>query len=507
MNAPVDQPDARVVNAPDPRHLSPRDLPVAIIGAGFAGIAAAVQLEKAGFRDFTIFERADEIGGTWRENTYPGAACDVPSHLYSLSFEPHAGWQSRYASADEIQAYLLRVVEKWGLRDRLRTGTEICEARYDEERGEWELRTAGGELVSARAVFACLGGLSEPRAPRIPGLADFGGELFHTARWRHDYALEGRRVAVVGTGASAVQVVPAIAPRVEQLSVFQRTPAWVVPKLEREYRPAERARFERWPALLRLSRTLKYLRTETLGPMIFLDAPRLSARGERMSLAHLEAQVRDPALRARLTPDFQFGCKRILISDDYWASFERDNVELVTEPIERLTRTGVRTADGAERDFDAVVLATGFAASLATPRFPVTGRGGLTLEQAWKDGGVAYKGLAVSGFPNYFLLMGPNTGPGHTSVLLYTEAQIHHALGALRLLRDEGVKSVEVRREVQDRYNAGLQGRMKHMVWSSGCTSWYLSEDGSNHTLFPGLAGEYVLRTRRFRRRDYTLER
>jgi cation diffusion facilitator CzcD-associated flavoprotein CzcO len=479
------------------------DFPIAIIGAGFAGIGTAIQLKRAGVHSFTIFERAGEIGGTWRDNTYPGAACDVPSHVYSFSFEPNPDWSRVFAGSGEIQAYLLGVVEKWQLRPHLRLNTEIVEARFDEASGRWTLSTRAGESHEARVVVAGMGGLVDPRWPDVKGIESFGGELMHTARWDHDYDLAGKRVAVVGTGASAVQVVPSIAPQVERLAVFQRTPAWVVPKPDRLYSERARRFYGRHPLALRASRLAKYWLSEVFGPMVFLDAPRLKALPEKQSLRHLERSVSDPALRERLTPQFQFGCKRILISDDYWSSFERSNVALVTDPIEEIVREGLRTRDGTLHASDAIVFATGFALNLATAPFPVIGRGGCTLDEAWKDGAVAYKGMTVHGFPNWFILMGPNTGPGHTSVLVYTEAQISHALEAIRKLRVEGRRFVDVRRDVQDRYNARLQARMKYMVWGTGCHPWYLSPDGSNHSLYPGFAAEYVLRARHFDPRDY----
>ncbi|MBS1106897.1 MAG: Cyclohexanone monooxygenase [Deltaproteobacteria bacterium] len=481
------------------------EFPIAIIGAGFAGIGTAIQLSKAGIHSFTIFERAGEIGGTWRDNTYPGAACDVPSHAYSLSFEQNPGWTHRFSPSEEIQNHLLGVVEKWQLRSHLRLGTAIIAARFDEKQGNWTLTTDKGDRFTARVVVSAVGGLVDPALPDIKGLPSFGGELFHTARWNHAYELPGKRVGVIGTGASAVQVVPSIAQQVAQLAVFQRTPAWVVPKRDKRYSERARRLYARFPALLHASRFLQYLTSEFWGPMIFLDAPRLSAIGERLSMAHLRAQVKDPLLREKLTPQFQFGCKRILVSDEYWASFERENVELVTEPIEEIVPEGIRTADGRLHELDALVLATGFALGLASAPFPITGRGGRKLDEVWRDGAVAYKGMTVSGFPNWFILMGPNTGPGHTSVLVYTEAQIAHVLGAIQKLRRGGYKWVDVRQPVQDRYNAGIQGRMKHMVWSTGCNSWYLSKDGSNHALYPGFAAEYVLRARHFDPADYEL--
>ena len=481
------------------------DFPIAILGAGFAGIGAAVRLAKAGIHSFTIFERADDVGGTWRDNTYPGAACDVPSHVYSLSFEPNPRWSRRYSPSDEIQAYLRGVVAKWQLEKHLRLRTEICEARFDEASGVWTLISREGETFTARVVISCVGGLVEPKLPDIKGLAAFRGEIFHTARWNHDYDLVGRRVAVIGTGASAVQVVPAIAPQVERLHVFQRTPGWVMPKDDAAYSERTKELFARYPALLRLSRFWKYAVSELRGPMILLDSERLSRPGEKMSLAHLAEQVPDPALRERLTPTFQFGCKRILVSDDYWASFTRANVELVTDPIEEITSTGLVTRDGALREVSAIVLATGFEVGLQSAPFEIVGRGGQTLAHAWSHGAVAYKGMTVSGFPNWFILMGPNTGPGHTSVLVYTEAQIAHVIAAIRLLRERGARFLDVRQVVQNRYNQRLQRRMPYTAWSSGCNSWYLSDDGVNRSLFPGLAAEYALRTRRFRARDYEI--
>ena len=486
--------------------MNKRPLPIAIIGAGFAGIGTAIRLKQSGIESFTIFERAGEIGGTWRDNTYPGAACDVPSHVYSLSFEPNPDWTHKFSPSAEIQAYLLRLVEKWQLRSRLRLRTEIVDARFDEARGTWTLTTATGETHEARVIVAGVGGLVDPAVPDIKGLHSFTGEIFHTARWNHDYDLTGRSVAVIGTGASAVQVVPSIAPQVAKLSVFQRTPAWVVPKMDKRYSERERRFYARHPLVLRAKRFAMYALSEIFGPMVFLDSKRLSALGEGISMRHLHAQVRDPELRRKLTPHFQFGCKRVLVSDDYWASFERENVELVTEPIAEVRREGIETKDGRLHEVDALVLATGFALGLATAPFAVTGRGGRTLDDAWRGGAVAYKGMTVSGFPNWFTLMGPNTGPGHTSVLVFTEAQIEHALQAIRKIRDEDLRFVDVRQEVQDRYNAGIQARMPRMVWHT-CQSWYLSPDGSNHALYPGFAAEYALRARRFRTRDYEIAR
>ncbi len=480
------------------------DFPIAIIGAGFAGIGAAIRLIKAGIHSFTIFERASEIGGTWRDNTYPGAACDVPSHVYSLSFEQNPSWSRRYATSWEIQDYLLGVVAKWKLRERMRLNTEIVGARFDEGSGTWSLETDGGDTFRARAVISGVGGLVDPSYPNIPGMEAFEGDMMHTARWNHEVDLSNKRVAVIGTGASAVQVVPSIAPLVAMLTVFQRTPGWVVAKLDHVYPRWLRKLLARVPFLLHASRFVKYWLSELRGPIVFYDSKLLSKIGVVLSKWNLRRQVKNPELRKKLTPDFQFGCKRVLVSDDYWATFERENVELVTNAIERIESKGVRTKDGTLHEADAIVLATGFKLGLATAPFPVVGRGGRTLDEAWKNGAVAYKGMTVAGFPNWFIMMGPNTGPGHTSVLVYTEAQISHALQAIQKLMTEGLKYIDVRQDAQDLYNAKIQARMKHMVWG-GCKSWYLNEDGSNHSLYPGFAAEYVLRARNLDLRDYDL--
>ena len=477
--------------------------PIAIIGAGFSGLGMAIHLKKAGILSFTIFERAGEIGGTWRDNTYPGAACDVPSPVYSYSFEQNPDWSSKFAGSREIQDYLLRCVDRYRLRPHLRLNTSITDARFDEERGVWVLTTDQGDTVTARAVVSGMGGLTEPSYPDIKGIGDFAGKIIHTARWDHDYDLAGKKVGVIGTGASAIQVIPAIAPEVGKLSVFQRTPAWVLPKGASAIDQASKDRYRRSPLRLRLRRAFFYWFSELMGPMIMLDSPRLSRIAERVSEKHLEDSVADPVLREKLRPDFQFGCKRILVSDDYWSTLERENVELFTGGIEEIRPGGVVTTDGREHALDALVLATGFEVGFSKSPFPVTGRGGRSLDDMWSEGATAYKGMTVSGVPNWFILMGPNTGPGHTSVLVYTEAQMGYILQALKMMIGDDVKTLAVRKAVQDRYNEGLQRRMKHTVWSSGCNSWYLTDDGKNHTLYPGFASEYRARVRKFRARDY----
>ena len=462
----------------------------------------AIELKKAGLCSFTIFERACEIGGTWRDNTYPGAACDVPSHVYSFSFESNPDWSRMYATSGEIQSYLQRCVEKYGLRRHLRTNTEIVEARFDADSGIWRLATHTGETVTARVVVAAMGGLVDPAYPSIDGIVSFSGEMFHTARWDHECDLTGRNVAVIGTGASAVQVIPEIAKIAARLLVFQRTPAWVLPRRDRVIGARAKRVYRRFPWVQRAVRSALFWLSEARGPMVVLDSP-LSRIAERASLRHLRASVSDSKLRQKLRPRFRFGCKRVLISDDYWSTLERENVELVDSGIARIRSRSIESADGEEHLVDVIVLATGFAVGFSRAPFPVTGRGGRGLDAVWSRGATAYKGMTVAGFPNWFILMGPNTGPGHTSVLVYTESQIAYVLQAIRKLIAEDIGWMDVRQRVQDRYNAGLDRRMKYTSWSSGCRSWYLSEDGANHSLYPGFASEYCARTRRLDASDY----
>ncbi|MFT4571602.1 MAG: cation diffusion facilitator CzcD-associated flavoprotein CzcO [Hyphomicrobiaceae bacterium] len=488
-------------------HLSGGDFQIAIIGSGFGGIGMAIALKKAGIDDFVIFERANEIGGTWRDNTYPGAACDVPSHVYSFSFEPNPNWSRAFARSGEIQQYLLGVVEKYGLRRHLRLNTNITNARFEEADGSWTLTTATATASDgdfrARFVVSAVGGLVDPAFPDIKGLENFKGKLVHAARWDHDYDLAGKRVAVIGTGATAIQVVPSIAPQVEKLVVFQRTPAWVMPKSDHAISERAKALYRRLPFVQRIVRSALFWLSEAFGPVIMLDAPWLSRLGERASQKHLEQSVPDPELRAKLMPHFQFGCKRILISNDYWASFDRDNVELETESIAEIREHSVVLSDGREHEIDTLILATGFVLGLATAPFPVSGLGGVNLDETWKGGAVAYKGVCVSGFPNWFMIMGPNTGPGHTSVLVYSESQINYIAQAIQRVKEDQLKYLTVRQDVQDAYNQSLQKRMPYTVWASGCNSWYLSESGENHALFPGFASEYCARVRKFKPSEY----
>jgi cation diffusion facilitator CzcD-associated flavoprotein CzcO len=475
---------------------------VLIVGTGFAGLGMGIRLKQAGVDDFLIVERASSLGGTWRDNHYPGAACDIESHLYSFSFEPNPEWTRTYAPQREILAYLEACTRKHGLTAHLRFDTAVESAAFDERAGVWRVRTSRGE-IEARALITATGGLSRPAYPSIAGLERFAGPKFHSARWDHSFPLDGKTVAVIGTGASAIQIVPAIAPRVARLDVYQRTPPWILPKRDRDVPPRARAMFRRVPALQRLARLGQYWRHELLA-LGFVGDPRLLEWASRLALRYLEASVPDRELRARLTPSYIMGCKRVLLSNDYYPTLARDNVELVATGIQEITPRGILTKDGRERPADALVLATGFQAAEAVAPFQVRGRGGVELSEAWRDGAEAYLGTTVTGFPNLFMIIGPNTGLGHSSMIFMIESQVAYILDALATMRARGASSVEVRADAQARYNRRLHARLARTVWSTGgCVSWYQTATGKNTTLWPGFTFEYRLRTRRFDARDY----
>ena len=459
------------------------DVDVVILGAGFGGVAAAIRLAEAG-RSFLILEKAQEIGGTWRENTYPGAACDVQSHLYSLSFEPHAGWSRRYAGHAEIQAYLLDVVARRGLRPHIRFGAEAVGGAWDG--AAWTIRLADGGSVRARFVVLATGPLHKPSWPEQPGLDRFRGRVFHSAAWDHSVDLRGVDVVSIGTGASAIQYVPEIAPRVRRLSVLQRSAAWVIPRDDRAYRGWERALFAALPLARRAHREALYWRNEVR--VLAMRSPPAARWVEGLIRRHVLAEVGDPALAARLTPDYTLGCKRVLVSNTWYKTFLLPHVDLVTSPLVEVEPEGVRTADGARHPADVIVLGTGF---VVDPRrymrgLELRGVGGQSLLDAWADLPVAHRGTMVAGFPNLFTLLGPNTGLGHNSVLVMVEAQLGWMLQAMALSDARGGGPVAPRPEAQDAYNQWVQAELQGTVWSSGCRSWYLSEDGRNYSLWPG---------------------
>lgn len=470
---------------------------IAIVGSGFAGIGMAIRLKQAGIHDFTIYEQADRVGGTWRDNRYPGAACDIESHLYSFSFEPNPKWSRMFAPQAEILAYLEHCVEKYGLGSHLRLSTAVVGATFDETNGVWDVKTNDGRAQKARVLIAGCGGLSKPQLPEIPGIGSFQGETFHSARWNDQARLSGKTVAVIGTGASAIQIVPSIAPVVGRLLVFQRTAPWILPKRDRELRALEQAVFARLPLAQRMARASQYLRHE-LFAVGFVKKPKLMELLGRLGELYLKKSVRDPVMREKLKPSYTLGCKRILLSNDYYPAIQRENVELVTEPIAAIRAEGIELQSGETRRVDTVIYATGFQAAEAVAPFDIRGRGGIDLNEAWKAGPEAYLGTTIAGFPNFFLIVGPNVGLGHSSMVYMIESQIAYIKSAIQTMREENIKFVDVRRAEQDRYNEQLQARFPSTVWSSGCVSWYQTRNGKNTTLWPGFTFEYRLKTRKF---------
>ena len=478
---------------------------VAIVGAGFAGIGMAIALKKAGSASFVVLERARDVGGTWRDNDYPGCACDIPSMLYSFSFEQRQRWSRIYPLQSEIWDYLRRCTDKYGIRPHIRFESELREARYDEGSATWTVRTQR-ETLRTRVLITGLGPLNKPAIPALPGIERFGGVLFHSSQWNHAFDCAGKDVAVVGTGASAIQFVPELAPRVRRLSVFQRTAPWIIPKLDGPVGPLQQALRRFVPFYAWTVRKLIYWLLELRAYGFTID-PRQLAVAEKIAQRHLERQVPDPALRRALTPDYRLGCKRVLLSNDYYPALQRDNVELVTAPIAEVRERSIVTADGVERPIDALILGTGFQATSGVAPVAIYGRGGLELNEAWRNGIEAYVGITVAGFPNFFMLVGPNTGLGHNSVVFMIEAQVRYVMSALAYMRSKKVDALDVRSDVQLTFNRALQRRMSRTVWASGCKSWYLDERGKNVTLWPGFTFVYRLLTRRLNPEHYSKTR
>ncbi|HZH33143.1 MAG TPA: NAD(P)/FAD-dependent oxidoreductase [Pyrinomonadaceae bacterium] len=484
---------------------APRDatVRVAIIGSGFGGLGMGIRLKQAGIEDFVIFERAGDVGGTWRDNTYPGCACDVESHLYSFSFAPNPHWTRSFSPQPEIREYLKRCARDFGVLPHIRFRHDVREAAWDEAAQAWRIETSQGSYTSQTLVMAP-GALSEPATPRIRGLETFQGRMFHSARWDHDYDLTGRRVAVIGTGASAIQFVPEIQPRVARLHLFQRTPPWILPRRDRALGTREQRLFRRFPAAQLATRAAIYLYRE-----LFLLPFRhrwLAGQVERIARRHLARSVPDPVLRAKLVPAYAIGCKRILISNNYLPSLVRPNVEVVTQGVSEVREHSIIDSAGFERVVDAIILGTGFQATTPPLARHVRGRTGRTLSEAWQGSPQAHAGTTVAGFPNLFILLGPNTGLGHNSVVYMIEAQIEHVMAALRHMRREGACAIEPRAEAQSKFVAEIQRRMQGTVWvAGGCASWYLDPTGRNSTLWPDFSWRFRRRVARLRPEEYVL--
>lgn len=477
-----------------------RHVHIAILGTGFAGLGAAIRLKQTGVDDFLLFERAKDVGGTWRDNSYPGCACDVESHLYSFSFAPNPEWSRMFSPQPEIFAYLRKCADDYGIVPHVRFDHAIGDVRWNDDARRWHVSTSHGPYT-ADIVISAMGALCEPSIPEIAGMADFQGTVFHSARWNHDFDFAGKRVAVIGTGASAIQFVPEIQAKVQKLTLFQRTPAWVLPRMDREISEDERSTYRKFPLLQKAVRSAIYARRELF--VLGLRNPRSMAWLERFALKYLESQVPDAALRKKLTPDFRIGCKRVLISRDYLRSLGQPNVDVVTSGIREVRAHSVVTSDGVEHPVDAIVFGTGFKVTEMPFADHIYGRSGASLNQLWQGSPEAHLGAVVSGFPNFFSLLGPNTGLGHTSVVVMIEAQLQLVIEAITHMRAKNVGTLEVRSEVQQQFVSSVNESMKGTVWTAGgCASWYLDKTGRNSTLWPSFTFDFMKQAH-FRANEY----
>jgi cation diffusion facilitator CzcD-associated flavoprotein CzcO len=462
---------------------------VAVVGAGFGGVGAAVMLSRAGYEDVTVFERGERVGGVWQHNTYPGAACDVPSHLYEFSFQPNPRWSRRYAPQSEIQAYLEDVARRHGVLEKIRTGTEVTRASWDEARAKWTLQTSAGPHEADVLITAC-GQLSVPKVPPVAGLERFEGPVFHTAQWRHDVDLRGKRVAVLGTGCSAIQVVPAIQPLVAQLDVYQRSPGWTFPKMDFAYGERTQRAFERFPALQRLDRAAIFAFME-LGAAGMTKRRWLLAPFRAVARRQINGAIDDPELRRKVTPTDELGCKRLMLTDEWYPTLTRPNVELIDDPIAQVSAGAVHTDDDNERPVDVIVLATGFRTHGFVAPMEILGAHGRTLAEEWSPVPRAYLGLSIPSFPNLFLLYGPNTNGGTGSVIYTIEAGMSHVIAALEELERSDARAIEVRRDTAERFDRELRAALGATVWHTGCTSWYVDENGNDPSQWPWLWSAY----------------
>lgn len=475
---------------------------IAIVGAGFAGIGIAIQLQRAGYGDFRIFEKGGDVGGTWRENTYPGAACDIPSHLYSYSFEPNPNWSSQFSAQPEIHAYARACARKNGLYDKIRFNTEVVEARFDEDSHRWRITLNGGEVIETEYLIAATGQLNRPAYPPVPGIESFRGISFHSARWDHQADLAGKRVAVVGNGASAIQLVPKVARHAAELTVFQRSANWVLPRMATEYSDKWRSRFHRWPWLRWLYRCKLFLERD----LRFSRIQRQGALNQRMAekaRAYLKAVIPDSELRRKLSPDYPLGCKRVLISDDYYPALRQENVKVNDNGVKAVEAHGVVDGGGNKVAVDAIIYATGFQSHDFLFPISVYGEGGRSLKDDWQDGARAYMGMAVAGFPNLFVLYGPNTNLGHNSIIFMLECQFRYLIQCIRHCERHDHCRMAVKASAQERYDRALQAGFRDTTWAGGCSSWYKSASGRIINNWNGRAWSYWWRTRWPRYRDF----
>lgn len=479
---------------------------VIVVGTGFSGLGMAIQLRDEGRDDFIILEKASDVGGTWRDNTYPGCACDIQSHMYSYSFEQNPEWSRAFAPQQEIWDYLRDVAAKYGLYEHTHFGKELTGARWDVDECRWHVTTADGATYSGRFLVCGVGALHVPQIPRLPGIERFQGKTFHSAQWDHDYDLTGKRVAVIGTGASAIQFVPKIATEVDKLELFQRTPPWIMAKADREMPSWAVRLFRRVPGAQRAYRNILYwmLEVRAVG---FNGHPSVMKLAQRLAKANIDKAVKDPSLRAKLTPDYTMGCKRVLISNDYYPSLTRDNVNVITDGVAEVTEHSVIDTAGAEHEVDAIIFGTGFHVTDAFDDLDVIGEHGQNLAKEWASEGMhTHMGINVAGYPNLFFLLGPNTGLGHNSVVFMIEQQIRYVAAAMRTVENRSAGAIDVRADSQDRFNTNIQRKLNKGVWSQGgCTSWYLDAQGVNRTVWPGFTWRYWMRTRKLDTSEFEL--
>lgn len=478
---------------------------VLIVGAGFAGICMAIKLKQQGKRSFVVLERAERVGGTWRDNSYPGAACDVPSFVYSYSFDQNPEWSRMFSPQEEILNYIENCVNKHGLQNSIKLKSSVNKAVFNEADGLWDVYTQQGDHYQAKALMGATGPLNKAQFPDLPGMDSFKGPKFHTSHWDHSFDYKGNTVAVVGTGASAIQVVPGIAADVKKLYLFQRTPAWVTPRPDRDVKEWEQKLFKALPFTQTIARTLVYWQLE-IRALAFTRYPGILEQVGKLVLRHMYKSINDPELRKKLTPNYTMGCKRVLVSNDYYPALARPNVEVLTGGLRAVTETGVVNADGTEHDVDAIIFATGFQASDHNAPFEIRGLKNRDLREEWAPGGEAYLGTTVSGYPNMFMFVGPNTGLGHNSIIHIIESQANYVMQAINTLFDKKMKYLNVKEQEQEKYNQQIQKRLSRTVWNvGGCQSWYLNANGKNTTLWPGFTIGYRQATAKFDVSKYEL--
>ncbi|TCM63745.1 cyclohexanone monooxygenase [Acinetobacter calcoaceticus] len=476
---------------------------IVIIGAGFGGLAMAIRLKQSGIDDFVILEKASDVGGTWRENQYPGAACDVQSHMYSLSFAPKTDWSKRYAAAPEIFDYIQDLVKNYQLKSYIQFNQEVRSIRYDENQFKWTLQLTNGQSLESQFVIFASGPLHVAQIPKIKGIEKFKGKVFHSSDWQHDYNLNDKKVASIGTGGSAIQYIPEIAEKVNQLYVFQRTAAWVIPRDERSYGRLDKHLFSRFDWFRKIHRARLYWSNESR--VVPIVKPQIMKYGQKLAEAYIRFQVKNPATAKMLTPDYVMGCKRILISNKYYPTFNRKNVELVMDSIEEITEDSIVTKDGTHRKIDCLIYGTGF---ITDPRiylksFECYGLNGLEIKQAWREGAESFYGISTKQFPNLFQLLGPNTVLGHNSVIFMIESQVNYILQLIKMVNSTNHQAVVVRDDIQDQFNDKVQQQMQGTVWQSGCVSWYQQDGGKNFALWPNYTWRYWLETRQVKAEDY----